>query len=342
MLNYDEALNFILDRQSLGIKPGLSRIKKALKTIGNPQDEIKIIHIAGTNGKGTVANTIAKGLQDNGLRVGLFISPWVTDYRQQIQINGQFISKDDFAQCVSEVFFDRNIGDDLTEFESLTVLMYYAFAVKKVDYAVVECGMGGLGDATNVEKDNVCSVLTSISLDHTDFLGSTVEEILREKEGIIRENSPCFRYEDTGDFNVDNLNLANRVLNYLGYAPTELCKPIACQQRMGNILVDGGHNAQAGRSLATVINREIAVIGMMGDKDIDGYLSYVAPKCKKIICTTVGNKRAISATELSVYAKAYCDDVSVIHNPEEAVRQPGVSLVCGSFYLIREIIDLLP
>ncbi|MDD6603852.1 MAG: Mur ligase family protein [Eubacteriales bacterium] len=342
MLNYDEALNYILDRQSLGIKPGLSRIKTALESVGNPQDDINIIHIAGTNGKGTVANTIARGLQDNGLRVGLFTSPWVTDYRRQIQINGRCITKDDFAQYVSELFFDRNIGADLTEFESLTVLMYYTFAAKKVDYAVVECGMGGLNDATNVEKHNICSVLTSVSLDHTDFLGNTVEEILREKEGIIRDDSPCFRYRDTGDFNADNLDLANRVLDYLGYAPTELCKPIACQQRVGNVLVDGGHNADAGKALATVISDEIAVIGMMRDKDIDGYLSFVAPKCKKIICTTVDNKRAISAAELYSYAKMYCDNLSVIESPKEAVCQPGVTLVCGSFYLIREIIDSLP
>ena len=82
-------------------------------------------------------------------------------------------------------------------------------------------------------------------------------------------------------------------------------------------------------------------IGMMKDKDIDGYLSYVAPKCKKIICTNVDNKRAISAYELSRYAKKYCDDVTVTDNPRQAVKQDGVSLICGSFYLLREIMDLL-
>lgn len=336
-MNYNEALNFILNKQSLGIMPGLLRIKKLLDEIGNPQDDLKIIHIAGTNGKGTVANTIAKALQDNSLRVGLFTSPWIYDYREQIQINGEYISKERFADYVTSFS-----NADSTEFELVTAIMYKYFADEKVDYAVVECGMGGLGDATNVEKKNVCSVLTSISLDHTDFLGSTIEEITKEKEGIIRPNSPCFRYADTGDFNKDNLKLSNSVLNYLGYEAVDNCvKPIARQQRIGNILVDGGHNLDAGRVLAPIINNEIAVIGMMRDKDIDGYLSYVAPKCKRIICTNVDNKRAISANKLAEYASKYCSDVVVIDNPKTAVKQQGVSLICGSFYLIREIINII-
>lgn len=334
MLTYDEALNFILKKQSLGIKPGLSRIKKALEDVGNPQDKIKIIHIAGTNGKGTVANTIAKALQDNGLKVGLFTSPWIIDYREQIQINGKYISKKAFAEIVS-----NNLDADLTEFELLVFVMYQHFTNEKVDYAVVECGMGGQGDATNVEKDNI-AVLTSISLDHTNFLGDTLEAITKEKEGIIRD--VCFRYEDTGDFNNDNLNLAKRIIKYLGYNDNiELAKPIARQQRIGNILLDGGHNEEAGKALAPIINNEVAVIGMMRDKDVDAYLSSVGPKCKKIICTSVDNPRAISADELSSYANKYCSNVEVINDPRVAVKEEGVSLVCGSFYLIREIIDLI-
>lgn len=334
MLTYDEALNFILNRQSLGIKPGLSRIKKALELVDNPQDKIKIIHIAGTNGKGTVAHTIAKALQDKGLKVGLFTSPWVIDYREQIQINGEFISKQDFAELVT-----NSLDSDLTEFELLVFVMYQYFANNDVDYAVVECGMGGLGDATNVEKNNI-AVLTSISIDHTNFLGDTIEAITKEKEGIIRD--VCFRYEDTGDFNADNLVLSKKVINYLGYSDDiELVKPVARQQRIGNILIDGGHNEKAGKALAPIINNEVAVIGMMKDKDINAYLSYVAPKCKKIICTNVNNPRAISATELSNYAKVFCNDVKVIDDPRIAVQEKDVSLVCGSFYLIREIIDLI-
>lgn len=334
-MNYNEALNLILSKQSLGIKLGLTRIKALLDSMGNPQNKIRIIHIAGTNGKGTVARLINDGLIDAGYKVGLFTSPWIIDYTEQIQINNTFIPQEVFAEYV-----DAYRDNDCTEFEFLTAVMYKYFADSNVDWAVVECGMGGKGDSTNVEQENI-AVLTSISLDHTDFLGSTIEEITKEKEGIIRYNCPCFRYNDTGNFNADNIDLANRVLQYLGVEMTESVKPVGRQQRIGNVLIDGGHNVEAGKVLAPVINDEIAVIGMMKDKDIDGYLSYVAPKCKKIICTNVNNKRAISAYELSRYAKKYCDDVTVTDNPRQAVKQDGVSLICGSFYLLREIMDLL-
>lgn len=334
-MTYDEALNLLLNKQSLGIKPGLSRIKYLLSCLDNPQDKIKIIHIAGTNGKGTVANTIANALMQNGLSVGLFTSPWIFDYREQIQINGEFIDEKFFAD-----FTERYSECDVTEFEFVTAMMYAYFAQMKVDYAVVECGMGGRGDATNVEKENVCAVLTSISLDHTGFLGNTIKDITAEKEGIIRD--VCFRYENTGDFNADNLSLAKKVITYLGFADDiVLAKPSARQQRIGNILLDGGHNPEAGKVLAPVINNEIAVIAMMRDKNINGYLSHVAPKCKKIICTNVDNPRAIDAYELFGYAKKYCNDVTVIDDCTSAVKQEGVSLICGSFYLIREIINLI-
>lgn len=334
-MTYDEALNLILNKQSLGIKPGLSRIRNLLDILGNPQDKIKIIHIAGTNGKGTVANTIANALMQNGLNVGLFTSPWIFDYREQIQINNEFIDKEFFTE-----FTERYSQYDATEFEFVTAMMYAYFAQMKVDYAVVECGMGGRGDATNVEKENICAVLTSISIDHTDFLGDTIEKITAEKEGVIRD--VCFRYRDTGDIDADNLSLAKKVVSYLGFCDDiPIVKPSARQQKIGNILLDGGHNPEAGKALAPLINNETAVIAMMKDKDVDGYLSYVASKCRKIICTDVDNPRAMDAYELLGYAKKYCCDVSVITDCSAAVKQDGVSLICGSFYLIREIINLI-
>lgn len=334
-MTYNDALNLILTKQSLGIKPGLSRIKKLLNDLGDPQNKIKIIHIAGTNGKGTVANTIAAALMQNGLKVGLFTSPWIFDYREQIQINGEYIDKQ-FVCSFTEHYSDY----DVTEFEFVTAMMYSYFEHMKVDYAVVECGMGGKGDSTNVEKENVCAVLTSISLDHTDFLGNTIEKITAEKEGIIRD--VCFRYEDTGNFNADNLSLAKKVIRHLGFDDNiSLAKPVARQQKIGNILLDGGHNLEAGKALAPIINNEVAVIGMMRDKDIDGYLSYVAPRCRKIICTNANNPRAVDPHKLAEYAKKYCSDVEVIPDSKSAVKQQGVSLICGSFYLIREIINLI-
>ena len=338
-MDYSEALNIIQKKQSLGIKPGLSRIETFLNSIDNPQDKIKIIHIAGTNGKGTVANTIASALMKNGYRVGLFTSPYIIDYREQIQINNEYIAKDRLADYV-EKYHDN----DLTEFELLTAIMYKYFCDENVDFAIVECGMGGRGDATNVEKRNI-AVLCSISLDHTNFLGNTVEEITKEKEGIIKPDCPCFRYESTGDFNKDNLTLAKKVIKHLGLNDDiELVRPLARQQIIGNVLVDGGHNFEAGKALEPLLSNEVALIGMMADKNVDGYLDLVARKCKMIITTTPNNPRSMNSNELKTIAEKYCDNVVSVENPLDAIdyaKKNGLTLVCGSFYLIREIIKEL-
>jgi len=347
---YEEAIEYLKQKQSLGIKPGLSRIRETLEVLLNPQDSYKVIHVAGTNGKGTVAATIAKALQDNGYKVGLFSSPWVVDYREQIKINGEFISEEKFWKAVRAL---QMIDTDCTEFELLCVLAYFYFKIEKVEYAVIECGMGGKDDATNVEKKNL-SVITSISLDHTDFLGASIEEIAENKSGILRKNCDCVIYSDEyADVfrdkcnnliispQSDNLSIVNTALDNLGLKPlNSLVKLPARQERKNGILLDGGHNVAAAKMLEPIINDETAVIGMMRDKDIEGYLSIIAPKCKRIIAVNVDNSRAISAVELASRAKSFCDDVITAKNAKEALKYKP-SLICGSFYMIREIYNLI-
>ena len=347
-MNYDEALNFILKKQSLGIMPGLSRIYKLLSVMDNPQDKIKIIHVAGTNGKGTVSATIADALINNGFKVGLFTSPWVIDYREQIQINNEFIGKEDFAN-----YIEKYKDNDCSEFEFLTAIMYKYFADNNLDYAVIECGMGGKEDATNVERNNL-AVITSISLDHTDFLGSTIEEIAENKSGICRNSSDCVLYSAEFE-NIfkdkcrkliisplsDNLSVINAVLGRLGLeSVNSTVKLPARQERKNGILLDGGHNVSAAKTLEPLINYEVAVIGMMKDKDVDGYLSLIAPRCKKIIAVDVNNPRALSAKQLAEIAKKYCSDV-VIEKSAESALKFNPTLICGSFYMIREIYNLI-
>ena len=349
-MTYSEALQLIHNKQSLGIQPGLTRIQVLLKEMGEPQERLQIIHIAGTNGKGTVAATLAKALKDSGCKVGLFTSPWVIDYREQLQINGEYISEDKLTDYVA-----RYGDSDCTEFELLTAIMYRWFADEGVDYAVVECGMGGKGDATNVESRNI-SVITSVSMDHTDFLGSTLQSIAEEKSGILRENSPCIMFPDkriqpifAGKCSylrtprvANNLSLVNCVLKEIGLPPvTALAALPARQERIGRILLDGGHNVAAAQWLAPLLQKETAVIGMMKDKDVEGYLALIAPRCHTVIATQPDNPRALSAAELADIAEDYCDNVLVVENPKEAVRHPRLSLVCGSFYLAREVRNIL-
>lgn len=355
-MNYNEALNFIISKQSLGIKPGLERIYALLDEMGNPQNSLNIIHIAGTNGKGTVAKTIADVLGKSGFNTGLFTSPWVTDYREQIQINGNFISEDDFAEYIS-----RYKDADATEFELITAIMYKYFADKKVDHAVVECGMGGRGDATNAENKNI-AVITSVSFDHTAFLGDTIEKIALEKSGIIKENCTCVLYPNpdceyvfenvcreknarlikvkpSGDYSLNNKETVFEVLKLIGVGKNFILSKLpARKEKIGSVLIDGGHNLDAAEYLKTSLSdNEVAVIGMMADKDIEGYLSLVAPKCRKIITTTPSNPRAISAEELKRFAEKYCDDVVAIDNPADAIKEKDITLVCGSFFLARDV-----
>ena len=358
---YNEALNFILGKQSLGIMPGLTRIMNLLETMGNPQNDIKIIHIAGTNGKGTVAKTINNALIDSGHKVGLFSSPWIDDYREQIQINNEFISEEDFA-----FYVDKYKDNDCTEFEFLTAIMYKYFADSKVDYAVVECGMGGKGDSTNVEQSNI-SVITSISLDHTAFLGDTVEQIAEEKSGILRKNSTCVLYpnpnvehifdgkckklinvKEQGNFKKNNLATANAVLKILGVPTVEQCAQLpARQEYIGNVMLDGAHNKNGAQALEPYLpnGKVTAVIGMMKDKDVDGYLSIIAPHLNRIITTTPDNPRSMPAEELKQLAQKYCKDVVAVDSSNKAValakQDENFKLVCGSFYLAREVRNLI-
>lgn len=358
---YDEALNFILGKQSLGIMPGLTRIINLLETMGNPQNDIKIIHIAGTNGKGTVAKTINNALIKAGNKVGLFSSPWIDDYREQIQFNNEFISKEEFASYVA-----KYKDNDCTEFEFLTAIMYKYFADSKVDYAVVECGMGGKGDSTNVEESNI-SVITSISLDHTAFLGNTVERIAKEKSGILRKNSTCVLYpksdvehifkdkckklvkvKEQGNFKKNNLATANAVLELLGVPTVEQCAELpARQEYVGSVMLDGAHNKNGAQALEPYLpnGNVTAVIGMMKDKDVDGYLSIIAPHLNRIITTTPDNPRSMPADELKHLAQKYCKDVVAVDSSNEAValakQDENFKLVCGSFYLAREVRNLI-
>lgn len=358
---YDEALNFILGKQSLGIMPGLTRITNLLETMGNPQNDIKIIHIAGTNGKGTVAKTINNALINAGNKVGLFSSPWIDNYREQIQINNEFISKEEFASYVA-----KYKDNDCTEFEFLTAIMYKYFADSKVDYAVVECGMGGKGDSTNVEESNI-SVITSISLDHTAFLGNTVERIAEEKSGILRKNSTCvlypnsdvehifedkckklFKVKEYGDFKKNNLATANAVLELIGVPTVEQCAELpARQEYVGSVMLDGAHNKNGAQALEPYLpnGKVTAVIGMMKDKDVDGYLSIIAPHLDRIITTTPENPRSMPAEELKQLAQKYCKDVVAVDSSNEAValakQDENFKLVCGSFYLAREVRNLI-
>ncbi|MBE6830505.1 MAG: bifunctional folylpolyglutamate synthase/dihydrofolate synthase [Ruminococcaceae bacterium] len=199
-MTYEEALKKIASLERFGSKPGLERIQKLLQMMGNPQDSLKYVHVAGTNGKGSTCALIASVLKKSRYKTGLFISPYVTDFCERMQINGEKISHEELAEMVEKVFplvekMNEN-GEVITEFELVTALAFAWFAQKQCDIVVLEVGLGGRLDSTNVIQTPLVSVITSISLDHTKVLGDTLEQIAHEKCGIMKDGGVTVCYPD--------------------------------------------------------------------------------------------------------------------------------------------------
>lgn len=193
---YENAVKLLTSQGKFYINLGLERISAILELLGNPQDNLKCIHVAGTNGKGSVCAIIASILDKADMETGLYTSPHIFNYTERIKINGSDISQEDFAKYVFEVckLADKN-EIHLTEFEILTAVMFKYFSDKKVDVVVLETGLGGRFDATNVIKSNLCSIITHIDKDHTERLGNSLSEIAFEKAGIIKPNCPVITAE---------------------------------------------------------------------------------------------------------------------------------------------------
>ncbi len=199
-MQYKEALGYIHARARFGSRPGLERIGKMMRLLGDPQEKLRVVHVAGTNGKGSTAAMTAALLRAAGYRTGLTISPFVVDFCERIQIDGEFISHEDLAEEITllQPFADQ--VEELTEFELITAAAYDYFHRRNCDAVVAEVGLGGRFDATNILQTPVVSVITPIGLDHTEILGDTIEQIAFEKCGIIKPGVPVVTSpdQDTG------------------------------------------------------------------------------------------------------------------------------------------------
>jgi dihydrofolate synthase/folylpolyglutamate synthase len=192
-MNFDQAVEYLDGLTKFPSQFGLARITALSRAFGDPHRALRVIHVGGTNGKGSTATFAASILREAGYRVGLYLSPYVHDLRERIQINGRMIPRQDFADIVSEIqpiaedLAASNLGE-INEFEVKTMAAYLHFAREKVDFAVLEVGIGGRFDATNIVSPLV-AIITNVSLDHTERLGKTVDKIAFEKAGIIKTGS---------------------------------------------------------------------------------------------------------------------------------------------------------
>ena len=191
MMTYDEALNYIHGVSWTFCKPGLERIRELCDGLGNPERRLRFVHVAGTNGKGSFCSMLSSVLTHAGYRVGLYTSPFVLRFNERMQMSGEPISDGLLAALTERVKpVAEKMSDKPTEFELITAIAFLYFVECGADVVVLEAGMGGKLDSTNVIEDSLLSVITGIALDHTAFLGDTVEKIAREKAGIIKHGCP--------------------------------------------------------------------------------------------------------------------------------------------------------
>lgn len=194
-MTYQEALAYISTVSSRGSKPGLERIRTLMDGLGNVQNGLKFIHLAGTNGKGSTSCMLSHILREAGYKTGLFISPFIIRFNERMQVNGQHIPDEKLAEIVERVSkVADGMTDAPTEFELITAAAFVWFAEEKCDIVVLETGLGGRLDATNLIDTNECAVITNIGIDHTDYLGSTLAEIAYEKACILKAGRPVVAY----------------------------------------------------------------------------------------------------------------------------------------------------
>lgn len=198
-MNYEQALAYIRNVQKRGSILGLETIKRLLERLDNPQDKRSVIHVAGTNGKGSICAFLEAMYRSEGKRVGRYISPTLYCYLERFQIDGRYMKEEEFARLLSRVAaeaeqMEREGYESPTAFEMETAVAFLYFLEQDVDLVILETGMGGRQDATNVVTDPKCCVFASIGMDHMQFLGDTQEKIAHEKAGIIKQGCPVVSY----------------------------------------------------------------------------------------------------------------------------------------------------
>lgn len=199
-MNINEALEYIHAVSWKGSVPGLSRITELLSLIGSPEKDMKYIHIVGTNGKGSTAAMLSSILKTAGYRTGMYTSPFITEFNERMQINGEMITDDELAEITEYIKpFAESMEDKPTEFELITAIAFEYFRRNRCDIVILEAGMGGEFDATNVIPAPEIAVITNIGLDHTEFLGDTLEKIAATKSGIIKAGCDCVLYPSSAE-----------------------------------------------------------------------------------------------------------------------------------------------
>lgn len=356
---------------------GLERIEKILSIIGNPQKKYKIIHIAGTNGKGSTSKIINQILIESGIKVGLFTSPHLFSYTERLKVNNENISEYVFNRLVNDI---NNLAlsneIELSEFELITAVAFYYFYVKGVEYVVLETGLGGLLDATNVVEESL-SVITNIDFDHTERLGDTIELIAEQKAGIIKENSIVIINENNlgletikktakqknaklilaknselecslkGQYQKENLGLAlevAKVLNIDLNIIEKALKNVTWRFRTEyfenkNVLIDASHNPSGAKVLREFLDNQFP------DKKKTFYFGCLKHKdYQKMLDILIKPEDELKIIEFDYPNSLKFDELDEKYKAQKAqnieieiLNNKNLKIFCGSIYMLGEV-----
>ncbi|MBN1386443.1 bifunctional folylpolyglutamate synthase/dihydrofolate synthase [Candidatus Woesearchaeota archaeon] len=368
-------LEYLWSLEKFGIKLGLENMKKALSEIKNPEKKLKVLHVGGTNGKGSVCAMLNSILTEAGYKVGMYTSPHLVRVNERIRIGSEEISDKELEEYINRL---RRIKTELTFFEFLTLAAIQYFTDKEVDYAIIEVGMGGRLDATNV-FDSKLTIITSLSLDHTDHLGMTLDDITREKAGILRKDTPLFtanfnRNNETliheckkrgapliicgltetktnmkGDFQKENAAIAEEASRYLGIKELHIKKGLMDVDWKGrayhlkkNIIFDCAHNSDGIKAISEYIkgikHEKLNIIfGCSKDKDYETMLKNL-PRYDEIILTK-SDYKPLELENYSIKAKKFEEPTKAYGYGISITGKKDILLITGSCYLVGNILE---
>jgi dihydrofolate synthase/folylpolyglutamate synthase len=359
---------YIDSLELFGMQFGLERMHALLRTLGHPEREFDAIHVVGTNGKGSTTLYAEALLRAEGVATGAYLSPHLTSFRERIRIGGAEIGTAAYEAAVMRVA--DAVGREVTQFEALTAAAFTAFASAGIEWAVVEAGLGGRLDATNVLARSRVQVLTNVSLEHTELLGETREAIAAEKVAVVPEGGAVVIGEPGWEGFVPQARTVKQVTvagtyqdqnRAVAHAAVELAlghavdpAPMASVRIPGRMelrgthpleIWDGAHNAAGMRRLVSELpsivgdRRCVAVFSTLGEKDVTGMVELLRTVCPAIVATQSTNSRALAADTLAELTggPAEPDPVRARARALELAGPSGAVVVCGSLYLLHDL-----
>ena len=364
------AERYIDSLELFGMAFGLERMHDLLAELGNPERSFDAIHVVGTNGKGSTVLFAEALLEAEGVRTGAYLSPHLTSFRERIRVGGAEIAPAAYEEAVLRV--RDAAGARVTQFEALTAAAFCAFAAAGVEWAVVEAGLGGRLDATNVLPRSRVQVLTNVSLEHTELLGDTREEIAAEKLAVVPEGgllvvgepewaalAPRARAVEVvraeGTYQDQNRAVARAAVELA------LGRPVDPEPMLGVLVPgrmevrgsepleiwDGAHNPDGMARLVAELPAlldglapRVAVLSTLGEKDVAGMAKLLSGVCEVIVPTQSTNPRVLPAADLAAIAGGEAEP-DPVRARERAIRlagRRGAVIVCGSLYLLHDLI----